>query len=450
MSMELKSYFKDDLVLYGAEIGEAYAKDWSETLPQNPMAVLRPRSTEDVALMLQKATELSQPIVTQGGRTGLAGGATPKQGEYALSTERLNHILDIDPIGKTITVQSGVTLQQIQEAAAEHDLLFPLDLGARGTATAGGITATNAGGNQVIQYGVTRQLILGLTAVLPDGQIMAQDNKLLKNNAGFDLKQLMIGTEGTLGVVTEITFRLFPRRDITKTAFCAAKDFASVASLLAYAGKYLPGLSSFEVLWRDYMDEILHVTGKPDLFDTPSPFYILLEVEAAEDTEHFEERLMMAVTDGIVGDVLLAVNETQQQNFWSYRDSIAELITDMATAINFDIGIPITKMADFTDAIGKELRESFPGIRLVTFGHIGDGNLHMSASTGRQDDCMKIEDLVFQRATDIGGTITAEHGIGVLKKHWLSACRTDVEITMMRRLKAMLDPANILNPGRII
>ena len=186
---EFWSCFDSDLVLKGEDVSQAYAKDWSESVAHLPIAVLRPRTIEDLSLILTKATETEQKIVTQGGRTGLAGGATPKQGEYALSTERLNKIIDIDPIGKTITVQAGVTLQQIQEKAAEFDLVFPLDLGARGTATAGGITSTNAGGNQVIQYGVTRHLILGLTAVLPDGQIMKQENKLLKNNAGFDLKQ---------------------------------------------------------------------------------------------------------------------------------------------------------------------------------------------------------------------------------------------------------------------
>ena len=439
---EFWSYFDADLVLKGDEVSEAYAKDWSESVAHLPEAVLRPRTVEDLSMMLAKATQTEQKIVTQGGRTGLAGGATPKQGEYALSTERLNKIIDIDPIGKTITVQAGVTLQQIQEKAAEFDLLFPLDLGARGTATAGGITATNAGGNQVIQYGVTRHLILGLTAVLPDGQIMKQDNKLLKNNAGFDLKQLMIGTE--------ITFRLFPRREFVKTAFCAARDFESVKNLLFRAGKKLSGLSSYEVLWRDYMDEIIHVTKKPELFDKPYNFYVLIEAESSDDTDFFEQTIMQAVEDGLISDALLAVNEGQRLAFWNYRDAIADIISDIQPAINFDIGIPITEMDSFVSLIQKELHEMFDGLRLVSFGHIGDGNLHFSASTGKQSDCIKIEDHVFKRATAIGGTITAEHGIGVLKKDWLADCRTEVEIDLMRRLKALLDPAGILNAGRVI
>lgn len=447
---EFWSYFDSDLVLKGEDVSQAYAKDWSESVAHLPIAVLRPRTIEDLSLILTKATETEQKIVTQGGRTGLAGGATPKQGEYALSTERLNKIIDIDPIGKTITVQAGVTLQQIQEKAAEFDLVFPLDLGARGTATAGGITSTNAGGNQVIQYGVTRHLILGLTAVLPDGQIMKQENKLLKNNAGFDLKQLMIGTEGTLGVVAEVTFRLFPRREFVKTAFCAAADFKAVKDLLFRAGKKLSGLSSFEVLWRDYMDEIIHVTGKPELFDKQYDFYVLIEVESSDDTDIFETTIMQAVDEGIIEDALLALNETQRLSFWNYRDAIADIIADIQPAINFDIGIPITEMDSFVTQIQKDLHEMFEGIRLVSFGHIGDGNLHFSASTGKQSDCVLIEDHVFKRATAIGGTITAEHGIGVLKKDWLSDCRSEVEIELMRRLKALLDPAGILNAGRVI
>lgn len=449
-STDLKSQLSDDLFLSGDDVHEAYAKDWSESIPHLPEVVLRPRTIDDLVMMMRLANETGQPLVTQGGRTGLAGGATPRQGEYALSTERFTSILDIDPIGRTITVEAGVTLQQIQEAAAEHGLQFPLDLGARGTATAGGISATNAGGNQVIRYGMTRQLILGLSAVMADGTVMAQDNKLIKNNAGFDLKQLLIGTEGTLGVITSVTFRLFPKQDITKTAICAARNFDAVTDLLALADKKLNGLSSFEVLWRDYMDEIVHIVGKPELFAQSYPYYVLIEVETAEDTGLFEQVMMGAVEDAIIQDALLAVNEGQRASFWSYRDAIAELISDMQPAINFDIGIPITKMRDFTDEIGAELRQAFAGIRLVIFGHIGDGNLHMSATTGSQSDCVLIEEKVFEKATQIGGTITAEHGIGVLKKDWLQECRSGDEIMLMRRLKQMLDPNNILNPGRVI
>ena len=447
---DMRDSLSDDLYLSHHDVEARYASDWSEAPAHLPEVVLRPRTIDDLSSMLSLAQQSGQRLVTQGGRTGLAGGATPQQSEWALTTERMTKILSLDPIGKTITVEAGASLQSIQEAAAEHDLMFPLDLGARGTATAGGITSTNAGGNQVIQYGVTRQLILGLTAVMPDGRIMAQDNHLLKNNAGFDLKQLLIGTEGVLGVVATVTFRLFPRRDYVKTAFCAMADFDGVTSLLHMAGKKLMGLSSFEVLWDDYMSEIISVTGKSEIFDKRHPFTILLECESSTDNDEMEELLASALEAGILSDAIIATSEAQRAHFWSYRDAIAEILSDMAPNVNFDIGVPITKMKEFTTAIRQELQTAFPTIRQVTFGHIGDGNLHLSCTTGNVADQVPIEDLVFKRATQMGGTITAEHGIGILKKPWLDTCRTADEIAMMRQLKSLLDPAGILNHGRVI
>ena len=447
---DMRDALASELVLSGQDVHDAYAKDWSEAPAHLPEVVLRPQTVEDVSDMLRLAQQTGQRLVTQGGRTGLAGGATPQQSEWALSVERLNRILEIDPQGQTITVQAGVTLQQIQEAALAHDLVFPLDLGARGTATAGGITATNAGGNQVIHYGVTRQLVLGLTAVLPDGEIIAQDNVLLKNNAGFDLKQLLIGTEGVLGVITSVTFRLFPKREVVKTAVCGLSDFESVTKLLFFARKHFIGLSSFEVLWDDYMSEIRAVTGKPALFEKDYPFTVLLEVEQATLSDDVTNLLAEAVGQALIEDAIIAQNETQRLAFWSYRDSIAELLSDMAPNVNFDIGLPVSKMNEFTKDIAASLTSQFPGIRCVTFGHIGDGNLHLSCTTGRDEDQVPIEDLVFEKAAVLGGTITAEHGIGMLKKPWLHLCRTPAELALMRRLKQMLDPAQILNKGRVI
>ena len=447
---DMRDALAPDLYLTGDKVHEAYAKDWSEAAAHLPEVVLRPRTVEDLSSVLELASKTGQRLVTQGGRTGLAGGATPQQSEWALSTERLNQIIAIDPVGKTITVEAGVTLQQIQDAARDYGLMFPLDLGARGTATAGGIASTNAGGNQVIQYGVTRNLILGLTAVLPDGRIMAQDNRLLKNNAGFDLKQLLIGSEGVLGVIACVTFRLFPQREVVKTAICAARDFDAVTDLLFFASKAFQGLSSFEVLWDDYMQQLYAVTERTKLFSTDYPFHILLEVESSDDTGLFETELMKAVEKGVIDDALIASNEGQRQTFWRYRDGIADMLSDFAPNVNFDIGIPITQMKAFTQDVSEALRTQFAGIRMVTFGHIGDGNLHICCTTGNDEDQVPIEDLVFAKTTAIGGTITAEHGIGILKKPWLKDCRSPEEIAIMKQLKGLLDPQNILNKGRVI
>ena len=447
---DMRDSLDKDVFVSGEQVQARYANDWSEAPAHLPEVVLRPRTIEELSQIMRLAQQTEQRIVTQGGRTGLAGGATPQQSEWALSVERMTKVLDIDPVGRTITVEAGTTVQQIQEAAAMHDLMFPLDLGARGSATAGGITATNAGGNQVIHYGVTRNLVLGMTAVLPDGEVMAQSNQLLKNNAGFDLKQLLIGTEGVLGVIATVTFRLFPKRDVVKTAFCAAQDFEAVKNLLHRASKSLIGLSSFEVLWDDYMAEITGLLGKPALFPKPYPFTILLEVEQATDDGQMEACLMSAVEDGVIANALIAQNEGQRKEFWSYRDAIAEILSDMSPNVNFDIGIPISKMNAFTKDVTKALHTQFPAIRHVTFGHIGDGNLHLSCTTGDEGDHVPIENLVFAKATAINGTITAEHGIGILKKPWLKDCRTTEEIALMKRLKKMLDPAQILNKGRVI
>ena len=447
---DMRHHLDEAIILSGDEVQDAYAKDWSEAAAHLPEIVLRPRTIDEISQILTLAQSHGQRIVTQGGRTGLAGGATPQQSEWVLSVERLNKIIALDPIGQTITVEAGVTLQQIQEAASAHNLMFPLDLGARGTATAGGITATNAGGNQVIHYGVTRQLVLGMSAVMADGTVMRQDNHLLKNNAGFDLKQLLIGTEGVLGVIGTVTFRLFPKRDITKTALCAVTSFDDVTKLLFQVSKSLIGLTSFEVLWEDYLSEITAVTEKPPLFDGRAPFVVLIEVEAATDTGDVEACLMAAVETGLIIDAMIAQNDSQRAQFWSYRDAIAELLTEMAPNVNFDIGVPITKMGAFTSDVTKALKQKFPTIRLVTFGHIGDGNLHISCTTGHTQDQVPIEDLVFAKATQMGGTITAEHGIGILKKPWLKDCRAADDIMLMKRLKAMFDPADILNKGRVI
>lgn len=447
---DIRDKLAGDLYLSGDAVQDKYAKDWSEAVAHLPEVVLRPRTIDDLAEMLRLAQTHEQRLVTQGGRTGLAGGATPQQSEWALSVERLNKVLEIDPVGQTITVEAGVSLQTIQETAAAHGLIFPLDLGARGSATAGGIAATNAGGNQVIHYGVTRHLILGMTAVLPDGQIMAQSNQLLKNNAGFDLKQLFIGSEGVLGVIASVTFRLFPKRDVVRTAFCAAKNFDDVTALLFHAQKQLIGLSSFEVLWDDYMDEVITLTGKAELFDKRYPFAILIEVEQASENDDVEQALQAAIEAGMIEDAVIAQNQTQAATFWSYRDAIAEIIGDLEPNVNFDIGIPVQKMKSFTQDVRAALKTEFPAIRQVTFGHIGDGNLHLCCTTGNDDDQVPIENLVFQKATAIGGTITAEHGIGTLKKPWLKDCRTPEEIALMHSLKAMLDPAQILNKGRVI
>jgi FAD/FMN-containing dehydrogenase len=449
----LLSTLSPDLVLSGADVGKRYSVDWSAEYAHTPEVVLRPRNTEDVSSILKACHAAGQSIVVQGGMTGLAGGATPQPGEWALSLERMNEVVEIDPAAMTITVGAGTPLEVIQNVAEEAGLRFPLDFGARGSCLAGGVVATNAGGNQVIEFGMARALVLGLTAVLADGTVIPADNKLLKNNSGFDVKQLFIGSEGALGVVTEVTFRVFPKKAGRQTALCALASFDDVITLLQKMGRALDSISSFEVMWSDYYQESLRATGSSDPLGGEHQFYVLVETEGANEetvAETFQSALFAVMEDGLLEDAALAQSRAEEEAFWTIRDGIAELLPDFNPPVTVDVGIPITMMDRFANDVREELKTAKPDCRLLVFGHIGDGNLHMVASTGRSEDKKEIYELIYRKTRDMKGAITAEHGVGMLKKEWLSYSRSDAEIGLMRSLKLLLDSKGILNPGRVI
>lgn len=447
------SALEPDLYLIGSAVGDRYACDWSNKAPLLPPVVLRPRTTEDVAHMLRLCHSANQCVAIQGGLTGLSGGATPQHGEWALSLERLNATFEIDPEGMTLRCGAGVILEKIHGAVAEHGLRLPLDLGARGSALAGGLVSTNAGGNQVIQFGMTRALVLGLVVVLADGQVIPARNALLKNNAGFDLKQLFIGSEGTLGVVTEIEFRLFPAKAARASALCAANRFSDVLALLKLLGRELGALRAFEVMWQPYYARASAAAETMDPLGAPTPYVILAESEGADSNrlqEEFELALGRALEQGLISDCVLAQSEQQAAAFWAIRDGVSELIPNMEPLANFDIGIPISAMNEFCEQAERQLKTDYPDIEILIFGHIADGNLHILATTGKEEDVYPIYGDVYRLAGEFGGTITAEHGIGTLKRDWLGDCRSDAEIALMHRLKSTLDPKNILNPNRVI
>ena len=437
-------------------IGEAvelkYTKDWSGISGPLPEVVFVPETLSQVADVLAVCNRLSHPVVTQGGMTGLSGGASPKRGEWVLSLERMRSVIELDPVSSTITVEAGVTLQEVHEAAGVHNLVLPVDMGSRGSCTVGGFTATNAGGTQVIQHGMVRNLVLGLDAVLADGTIISSRNKLLKNNAGYDLKQLFIGTEGTLGVITAVTFRLFPFRPARQTALCGLQRFEDVVAFLHLLQRDLPGLKAFELMWADYFQAASQKTQHRDPFSTSYPFYVLCEAEGVEEEQSlslFEDALGKALDEERILDAVVTRNEQERTNLWAIRDGVSELIPALKPLANFDIGVPISHMNSFTRDLEERLQTTFPGCQVFMFGHVGDGNLHVLASTGQQADVRAIEDLVFKLTQKVNGTITAEHGVGVTKKEWLHYCRNSNEIDMMRLLKRTLDPNHILNPGRI-
>ncbi len=446
--------FGSAVVLVGEDVHDRYAADWSKDNPCKPHVVLRPGSTEEVSAILKQCNEAGQPIVTQGGMTGLAGGATPQPGEWALSLERMNGVVECDADSMTITVKAGTPLERVQQAASDAGFMLPLDLGARGSCTIGGNIATNAGGNQVIQYGMARSLVLGLEAVLADGTVISSKNKLLKNNTGFDLKQIFIGSEGALGVITEVVLRLFPAPLSTQSALCALSDFRNVVEFLKSMKRRLPVISAFEVMWENYyrpaIDQVEHTR---DPFDDRHGYYVLIEsegVDAEADSERFQSVLFSELETGRLAEVVVAGSLQDREDFWAIRDAIADILPSLANEANFDLGIPVSETDNCIREIQKALHDRFGDLTLMIFGHLGDGNLHVIAATGRYEDKQTIYDMVYQIAGAHQGGIAAEHGIGMHKKPWLHLSRSAEEIALMRTLKAALDPNNILNPGRVI
>ena len=435
---------------------DRHLADWSgEVASEIPAAIIRPASTQEMSILLQHCHAAEQPIAIQGGLTGLSAGAVPDGQELAVSLERLVGIEEIDADAMTMTVLAGTPLQTIQEAASEAGFSFPLDLGARGSCSIGGNVSTNAGGNQVIRFGMTRALILGLEAVLADGTIVSSMNKMLKNNAGYDLKQLFIGSEGTIGVVTRVVLRLFPRLESRCSALCALETHANVVQLLQVCGRELGGLlSSYEVMWANYfhrvVDEVANISSP---FEQRHNFYVLLEAEGSDqqqDAQRLQEMLEKALESALIEDAAIAQSEKERSSFWQIRDGVGEILPTLAPCANFDISVPISRMQEFLEQANDQLQKRFESVDILIFGHLGDSNMHYIARTGKKEDKQVIYDIIYKLVGEYAGSVSAEHGIGRLKREYLGYSRNEVELQMMRQLKNTFDPRGILNPGRII
>ena len=437
-------------LLTGSDIGERYQVDWSKEAPHMPELVVRPRDTADVSTLLRYCNEHKLPVVPQGGLTGLAGGATPREGEIALSLERLNGITELDHESMTMTVKAGTPLQVIQQAAEAAGLRLPVDLGARGSCQIGGNVSTNAGGNQVLSFGMTRALVLGLEAVQADGTIVPAYNKMLKNNAGYDLKQLFIGSEGTLGIVTEVVLRLFPLPRNKHTAIVALENFDDVIKLLNTAQAQFARLSAFEAMWNDFFQRAISANPNvSDPFDQEYPFYVLLESEN-DSLDQFQQVLFTELENGNMVDAVIAQSGKDSDQFWAIRDSIPEVMSTLPAYANFDVGLPVSQMKEFLDKAQSTLAARFENFDSLTFGHLGDGNIHILAWTVGEDNSKAIYKHVYELLNEFGGTVTAEHGIGYMKAAYLKLCRSPEEIALMQLLKQAMDPNNILNPGRVL
>ncbi len=445
----------EKVVRTGDAIPERNCNDWAGLPPIRPAALLLPRNTAEVATALRICESFRRPVVPQGGLTGLAGAARPIAGSVALSLERFSGVEEIDAASATMTVRAGTILESAQDAAAEAGFLLPLDLGARGSCQIGGNLATNAGGNRVIRFGMAREMVLGMEVVLADGTILSNLNRLLKNNAGYDLKQIFIGSEGTLGIICRAVLRLHARPTTRQVAFCALPDYPSAVALLEAARSRLAGqLSAFEVMWSDYYELMSREASHLHLpFPAGHAVYVLLESQghdAGSDAHRFETLLADMLDEKRLLDAVLARSERDVRALWAVRDAVAEFPRILGRHVNFDLGLPIPRMDAYVRACRERLDERFPGIRRVFFGHVGDGNLHVVTNVPEGADAYAIEREVYELVGRFSGTVSAEHGIGTIKKPYLGLVRGAAEIETMRRLKRALDPRNILNPGRVI
>ncbi len=441
-----------DVILTGTGISEKYHADSSGETAHAPVAVARPASTEQVSDILRICSSNNQKIVVQGGLTGLCGGATPREEEIALSLERLTGIEELDRESMTMTVLAGTPLQAIQDAAEQAGFLFPLDLGARGSCNIGGNISTNAGGNEVIRFGMTRNLVLGLEVVLPDGTVISSLNKMLKNNAGYDLKHLFIGSEGTLGIITRAVLRLFVMPESRSTALVALPSFDNVISFLHFMSREFSGsLSSFEVMWDSYYDYIIeHVPSISSPFDEAYPIYVLTEISDKSGQNGLENALADELEAGRILDAVVCKSERERQAVWAIRDGVGDAMAVIRDNANFDVSVPINKMSDFLAQLEMEIKKLLPDTLLLVFGHIGDGNLHLIFTVDRTEDKKKVYDVVYKYVGACNGSVSAEHGIGIQKRSYLHLSRSAEEIALMKLLKQAVDPGSILNPGRIL
>lgn len=420
--------------------------------------LVRPVDTAQVCAVLRLCHERRQPVVPHGGLTGLVHGGVASEGELILSLEAMNRIESVDVTGRTMRVEAGVTLQRVQEEAERFSLMFPLDLGARGTATIGGNIATNAGGMRVVRFGMMRSLVLGAEVVLADGTVLCSLNRMLKNNAGYDLKHLFIGTEGTLGIVTRADLRLASRPGSSCSAFVACPHFAAMAQLVGMLDARLGGqLSAFEALWPQFYELTTTAPARSaPILPYGHGMYALIETLGAEpgtDQQRFERVLADAMDSGLVVDAVIAKSEAERHAMWAPREDVFQM-NRYGPSHSFDVSLSIADMPRYLDTMQRALEDRVPGAKTFVFGHVADGNLHISVCTGdagrHAATFAAVERCVYEPLRSIAGSISAEHGIGLERKAYLEISRTGAEIATMRALKAALDPRGILNPGKVI
>ncbi|MGJ8687668.1 MAG: FAD-binding oxidoreductase [Spongiibacteraceae bacterium] len=452
----LQEIVGDDKVRVDEDTLVSHGRDWTKVHEPAPLAVVFPRTVEEVQSIVKLANSQEFAIVASGGRTGLSGGAVAANGEVVVSFDYMNHISDFDPVDRTVRCQAGVITEQLQDFAAEHQLFYPVDFASAGSSQIGGNISTNAGGIKVVRYGMTRDWVAGLTVVTGSGELLELNRGLLKNNAGYDLRQLFIGAEGTLGLVVDATMKL-TRPPQNLTAFVlGVENFDGIMKLFNQFQSSID-LTAFEFFSEQALQKVVAHTGLNRPFESACPYYALLEFECLN--EQLEAQAMQlfetCVEEGWVIDGVMSQSLEQLKNLWRLREDISETISQWTPYKN-DISTIISRVPDFLNAVETLVTAEYPNFEIIWFGHIGDGNLHLNIL--KPDDlpkeeffaqCNKVSTEVSHIVQKFGGSISAEHGVGLLKKPYLGYTRSEPEIALMRQIKGIFDPKGIMNPGKI-
>jgi FAD/FMN-containing dehydrogenase len=432
-------------VLIDDDVRAPFEVDWTGRYRGRARAVVRPADSDDVAAVIHACRKHRAAVVPQGGNTGMVGAGVPRGGEVVVSMARLRELGAVDRAAAQVQVGAGVTLAALQEHARAEGLDAGVDLGARDSATIGGLVATNAGGIRALRYGTVRARVAGLTAVLADGSIVERP-PLLKDNAGYDLSALLIGSEGTLGIVTGVRWRLVPQLRSRVAALIGIESLERAADLLTALRPQLPSLAAAEFLIDEALQLVLDHLDLPAPVPTRSPAYVLLECAARSDPT---DELAGALAEAGVDDAVIADDSAERERLWRFRESLTESISAAGVPHKLDVGVPLVRLAEFATRTTDEVARIAPNARVILFGHLGDGNVHVNV-LGLEPDDYEVDEAILRLAADCGGTISAEHGVGVAKARWLELVRTPGELRAMEAIKRALDPDGILNPGAVL
>tara|TARA_B100000035_G_scaffold286161_1_gene270271 strand:- start:6 stop:1394 length:1389 start_codon:yes stop_codon:yes gene_type:complete len=443
-------------ILKGEDLKSRFYHIWKTDIPLESICLLLPKNTNQVSSILKICNDYNQEVIIHGGLTNLVGATKSSDNQVVISLEKMKNIIEIDEKGKTVTCESGVIIEDIINAVKDKDLLLPLNFGARGSAQIGGAVSTNAGGLRVFKYGMTRNLVMGLEVVLPDGTIISSLKKLMKDNSGYDLKQFFIGSEGTLGIVTKVVLRLYQHPKTRYTALAVTNDYKKVLDLLKFMeDKISKNLTAFELLWNDtykqmISDKTIYNKYLPDNYK----YYVLIEFMGGDfenDYDTFEKAIMNAVDHQLVEDAVVGKDEKEQLNIWGIREDVAVLAEEKKFDQQFDISIPVAQIGEVIDKTILELKNCQGVETIFPFGHVADGNIHFIIGKDSDNDELKskINEIIYTNTELVQGSISAEHGIGLDKKKYLIKSRSKDEIELMKLIKKAIDPKNILNPGRV-